>query len=96
MNKQAILDAISSALDGVGLSDGMGDDMYDENGMTAQNEVPIWSKMQAGTLGQGPGAIHDKSSLMAGREMSKPPEVGNYGMPKDDESEEMMTALGLV
>lgn len=96
MNKQMILDAISQALDGMGMTD-MGGDEYDEGGgMEGDNSVPIWSQLNAGTLGQGSGPIHDKSSLLGTDRTSKPPMVDNYGLPMDDQGAEMMTAMGLV
>ncbi len=96
MNKQAILDVISQALDGMGM-DSLGGDEFDEDmGMEGTNEVPVWSRLEAGTLGQTGGAIHDKSALMGVDKMSKPPQVDNYGMPAAGDQEEMMSALGLV
>jgi hypothetical protein len=79
-----------------------GGDVFDENGMTSGGEVPIWSKLQAGTLGQGGGAIHNKAALQGAGEM-RAPLVGNYidkrdmfGMPQAGQQEEMMAALGIV
>lgn len=96
MNKQMILDAISQALDGMGMDTGDQDE-YGESEMMEGNEVPVWSKLQAGTLGQGSGAIHDKSALMLGADRtSKPPMTDNYGMPASGDQEEMMTALGII
>lgn len=95
MNKQMILDAISQALDSMGMDPGGGDE-FDEGMDMGGNEMPIWSKLDAGTLGQGAGPIHDKSSLMGMDRTSKPPQVSNYGMPIDDEGAEMMTAMGIV
>lgn len=96
-NKQMILDAISQALDAMGISGDVDtDDVYDENGMMPQNQVPVWSQLDASMLGQGNGPIHSKDSLMKGIQMSKPPQVDNYGMPASGDQEEMMTAMGLV
>lgn len=94
MNKQAVLDAVSQALDAMGMQMGDGDE-YGESDMIGANEVPIWSKLEAGQLGSTPGQIHDRA-LLQPRQMDKPPQVSNYGMPVDDESSEMMTALGMV
>jgi hypothetical protein len=97
MNKQAVLDAVSQALDSMGMDLGDGDE-YGESDMLGGgggNEIPIWSKLQAGELGTTNGPIHDRA-LLAPRQMDKPPQVDNYGMPVDDQSEEMMSALGLV
>lgn len=98
MNKQSILDAISQALDGMGMGEPDGDEFDEMGGMGgAGNEVPIWSKLDAGTLGAGAGGpIHDKSALLGMNRTSKLPTVDNYGLPIDDQQSEMMTALGLV
>ena len=97
MNKQAVLDAISQVLDSMGMGEPDGDEFDEMGGMGGgSNEVPIWSKLQAGTLGETQGAIHDKSALLGMDRTSKPPTVDLYGMPIDDEGAEMMTALGLV
>lgn len=96
INKQLILDAISQALDGMGMTD-MGGDEYDEEGaMEGDNSVPIWSQLDAGTLGQGSGPIHNKDDLLGINRTSKPPMVDAYGMPAAGDQEEMMTAMGLV
>lgn len=95
--KSTIMDAISQALDGMGISSDLGNDEYGENDTVGQdNEVPIWSKLQVGVNDEGRGPIHDKSALFGNKQMSKPPTVDNYGMPVDDEQSEMMSALGLV
>lgn len=95
-NKQAILDAVSQALDAMGMQMGDGDEYGESDSLGGENSVPIWSQLQAGTLGQTNGAIHDKSALLGMDRTSKPPTVDNYGMPVDDDQSEMMSALGLV
>lgn len=96
-NKQQILDAVSQALDAMGVSGGDGDE-YDENGGMGggDNNVPVWSQLQVGVNDEGRGPIHDKSALFGMDRTSKPPTVDNYGMPVDDDQSEMMSALGLV
>ncbi len=95
MNKQAVLDAVSQALDSMGLD--MGGDEYDEAGaMAGDNNVPIWSQLQVGVNDEGRGPIHDKSAIFGMDRTSKPPTVDNYGMPMDDGQDEMMSALGLI
>lgn len=96
MNKQALLDVISQALDSMGMDAGGGDEFDDGGGMDGTNEVPIWSKLSAGSLGSTNGPIHDKSMLMDTDKMSKPPMVDNYGMPAAGDQEEMMLAMGMV
>lgn len=96
MNKQAILDAVSQALDGMGMPMGEVDD-YGEMADAGDNTMPIWSQLKAGTpLGQGGGAIHNKDDLLGMDRTSKPPMVDNYGMPVDDDQDEMMVAMGLI
>jgi hypothetical protein len=95
INKQMVLDAVSRALDGMGMGD-MGGDEYGEDDSIGPNEVPIWSKLQVGVNDEGRGPIHDKSALFGMDRTSKPPTVDNYGMPVDDDASEMMSALGLV
>ena len=96
MNKQAILDAVSQALEAMGMSD-MGGDEYGESEMVGgENTVPIWSTLNAGTLGQGNGPIHNRAALQAATSQAPPSATDNYGMPLDDESDEMMVAMGLV
>jgi hypothetical protein len=77
-------------------------DAYGEQAPTG-GEVPIWSKLDAGQLGQGAGAIHDKSGLQAGRQYMNDPGVGNYitdaygmPMPQDNQGAEGMTMMGLI
>ena len=98
MNKQSILDAVSQALDAMGLTDMGGDEFDEQEGMEGQgNAVPIWSQLQAGTLGSTNGPIHDRQALMQSAvSAGKPQGVDPYGMPVDDEGAEMMSALGLV
>lgn len=94
--KQAILDAVSQALDAMGVSSG-DMDFYDESEeMTGENKVPIWRELEVSVNDQGRGPIHNKADLFKGIDMSKPPQVDNYGMPVDDQGAEMMTALGMV
>lgn len=95
MDKNSILQAISQALDHLGISENY--DEFDETGgIGPANEVPIWSKLSAGELGQGAGPIHDKSALMAAKQAPEASQVDAYGMPVDDEAAEMMSAMGLV
>lgn len=96
MNKQMVLDAVSQALDAMGVDAGIEADEYGEEEALADNSVPVWSQLNAGSLGQSQGVIHDKSALMGMDRTSKPPTVDNYGMPVDDDQAEMMTALGMV
>ncbi len=97
MNKQAVLQAVSQALDAMGMSD-QGGDEYDESGGMGQpeNNVPMWSQLQVGVDDQGRGPIHDKAALFGMDRTSKPPTVDNYGMPVDDDQSEMMSAMGLI
>lgn len=96
MNKQAVLDAVSQALDSMGMDMGPQDE-YGESEDVGPNTVPIWSQLKAGTpLGETGGAIHDKSALLGMDRTSKPPMVDNYNMPIDDDQDEMMSALGMV
>ncbi len=95
-NKQSILAAVAQALDAMGMPSDDGDPYGEGQGVSGSNPVPVWSQLKAGTLGQGGGPIHDKSSLMGMDRLSKPPTVNNYGMPVDDGSDEMMSAMGLV
>ncbi len=93
-----ILDAISQALDGMGMSAGGDDEFGEGEGVSGDNTVPVWSQLAAGKLGQSGGPFYDKSALMdTAKQMGeKPPTVDQYGMPVDDQQSEMMTALGLV
>jgi hypothetical protein len=95
MNKQAILDAVAQALEGMGMGEPDGDEYGEDEGLGG-NQVPIWSQLNAGTLGKTPGQIHDLSALLGEDRTSKPPTVSNYGMPVDDDAEELMTSLGIV
>ena len=95
--RQAILDAVSQALDAMGVDADMDADDYGENMEVAgENTVPIWSQLEVGVEDAGRGPIHDKSALFKGLQMSKPPQLDNYGMPVDDEAAEMSVAMGLV
>jgi hypothetical protein len=94
-SKEQILNAVAQALEAMGVGEPDGDE-YDESGLMSGNEVPIWSKLSAGTLGQGNGPLHDKSELLGMNRTSKPPTVDNYGMPVDDEAAEMSVAMGIV
>lgn len=96
MDKEAILAAVAQALDGMGMSAGSDDEYGEGDGVGADNSVPIWSKLQMPKMGPGMGTLHDKSALMGQTEQDKPPTVDNYGMPVDDQSEEMMSAMGVV
>lgn len=98
-SKQEILAALSQVLDQMGIGED-GGDVYDESGLTAANEVPVWSKLAVGVEDEGRGPIHNRAALFGGKQFTKPPEVGNYidsyGMPVDDQGAEMMTAMGVV
>lgn len=98
-SKQELLAAISQVLDQMGLG-GDGGDVYDESGMTAENEVPVWAKLNVNVSDEGRGPIHDKGALFGAKQFTKPPEVGNYvddyGMPASGDQEEMMSAMGMV
>ena len=92
--KDKIIQAVTQALEAMGITDDQ--DFYGEQeGIGPENRVPIWTELKAGELGSTPGQIHDKQSLMKVQQ-SKPPMASNYGMPIDDESSEMMVAMGLV
>jgi hypothetical protein len=94
-DKQRILEAISQALDAMGMDSGE-EDIYDENGMTSENTVPIWSQLQIGVEDSGRGPIHDKNALFGVKKMTEPQRVDQYGMPMAGDQEEMLSALGLV
>jgi hypothetical protein len=70
------------------------DDMYGEEDSVADG-VPIWSALDAGTLGSTKGPIHDKSALQKVMQ-AEAPATDAYGMPVAGDQEEMMSALGLV
>lgn len=99
MDKNQILQAVSQALDSMGVTSS-DPDFYGESEAVQENNVPIWSQLQVGVNDEGRGPIHDKAALFQqAKQMSKPPMVGNfneYGMPQDDEGAEMMTAMGMV
>lgn len=97
MDKQQILEAVSRALDSMGVGEPDGDEYGEAAGVGADNSVPIWSKLQVNVPDAGRGPIHDKKALFSAMaEQSKPPMVDNYGMPYDDEAAEMMTATGMI
>ncbi len=99
MDKNAILQAVSQALDAMGMdSGGEGLDLYGESqAVNGPNNVPIWSQLDAGKLGSTNGPIHDKSSLMGAiADQGAPPKTTQYGMPMPGQQEEMMTATGMV
>lgn len=95
-NKEQILAAISQALDAMGMDAGMEGDMYGEDGTVAANEVPVWSKLEAGTLGQSQGIIHDKSKLQGAMMAAEPESVDTYGLPVAGDQEAMMLATGMI
>ncbi len=99
VDKNSILQAVSQALDAMGMTD-QGGDEYDENGSmggSSPNQVPVWSQLQAGVPDSQRGPIHDKTAAFAGMDRtSKPPQVDNFGLPIEDDQSEMMSALGLV
>jgi hypothetical protein len=96
MDKAKLLEVISQALDGMGMDDGM-TDMYDESGLLPNNEVPVWSKLDVSVDDEGRGPIHSKDSLFkALQQIGKPVQIDAYGMPYDDDQEELMLASGMV
>ncbi len=97
IDRNAILAAVSQALDGMGVPQGDGDEFDESGGMGQQeNNVPIWSQLETGVPDSTRGPIHDRSMTFGMDRTSKPPTVDNFGMPVDDEGAEMMSAMGLV
>ncbi len=96
-NKQQILDAISQALDAMGMDGGMGDMYGEEMGVGDDNRVPIWAELDVSVDDAGRGPIHSKEALFGAKKMRQPfQQTDQYGMPMDDQGAEMMTALGMV
>lgn len=100
MNKQQLLDAFSQFIDQMGMEK-IGGDEFDEDGLTAQGQVPLWSQMDASLLGEGTGPIHSKESFIKrmradAAQQGQMAQLDAYGMPRDDQAEEMMMNLGML
>lgn len=98
MDKNAILQAVSQALDAMGISSGE-DDYGEDQSVSTPNNVPIWSQLDVNVPDQGRGPIHSKSSLfgpVGNYRDTQPMATNTYGMPVDDQSDAMMSAMGMV
>ncbi len=99
IDKNAILQAISQALDAMGVSGGGDDEFNEDQSVSGPNNVPIWSQLDVSVPDEGRGPIHSKSALfgpVGNYRDTQPMATNMYGMPQDDDSAEMMTAMGMV
>jgi len=94
MDKNKMLEMFSQFLDTMG--GGLDEDYYGEDEMMQNDQLPIWSQMDASVPSVSMGPIHSRESLFTKMQEARPTQFDAYGMPQDDQAAEMMLATGMV